>query len=290
MVTDTLTDMQALASLYRKKAAVIAALNGGLSKDGRNDFHKYDYVRASDVKQAVGLALSQHGLALHISAVDSRRDTVSDKGDFRVEVQYQISLCDTETGAAEMSLWYGESIGKGADDKGFNKASTSALKYFLLATFLIGDKDEDEHDADKDGHLKAPSSAPQKQPQKAAPTSSKTVTPPAPATPVQAPTQAVPVPAPSLVILSSDDETRWPAFLKWALDKFNISEPGVMGILAPVMVNGVFKADRTVAMAHLLANAAGYVASEIRNLGNELKLPDEVIAEAHLIPTPEVPF
>jgi hypothetical protein len=67
-----------------------------------------------------------------------------------------------------------------------------------------------------------------------------------------------------------------------------MSEPAVMSILKPVIIND--ELPRTTAMARVLACSAGYDASEIRSLGLEKKLTDDVIAEAVYIPMPEIPF
>jgi hypothetical protein len=168
---ENVSDMQAMASLFRKKVKVIKALAGGLEKGGKNDFHKYKYITASDVKHAVGDAIADAGLSMQMSAIESRHINVPTKnGDALIlQVQFQITLCDIDTGAIETSLWLGEAGLTGQDDKAANKAATAALKYYFLSNFLIGDKEEDERDADSDRD-RNPDSQSRPTPKPAAPT------------------------------------------------------------------------------------------------------------------------
>lgn len=217
---DEMTGMQAMASLYRKKVAVLKALSGGLEKGGTNTFHKYQYVEASDVKHAVGHALIEAGLSLQMSVVESRHITVMGKGgeSLILQVQFQISLCDIDTGAVETSLWLGEAGLTGQDDKAANKAATAALKYYFLSNFLIGDKEEDERDSDRGGQSK-PAPAPKSRPAQS----------PAPSTPTK--TSA------AIDMLRFDDAARFPKFLSWAKDTYGMSEADAMAAL--YTINGV---------------------------------------------------
>jgi energy-coupling factor transporter ATP-binding protein EcfA2 len=114
----------------------------------------------------------------------------------------------------------------------------------------------------------------------------------APATPAPRPSQAVSASAASAPAapLSSNDESRWPTFLTWTREKFNVSETGILDILEPFRVNGVITVDRDTALGYVLAKCVGYDASEICNFGHELKLSDAVIAAALRAPAPEIPF
>lgn len=147
--------MQAYASLYRKKAAIILALNGGMDKDGKNMHFNYKFIKADDVKHEVGALFAQYGIALQMSKHESRILIVSiatkdgPKETAFMEVDYLVSLCDCDTGAVETSGAAGLALFTPGDDKVINKCGTAALKYFLMNTFLIAEKDEDDPDADK---------------------------------------------------------------------------------------------------------------------------------------------
>lgn len=157
-MSEQLEMMKAMASLYRKKAAVMKALEGGIVKEGKNDHFKYKFMTASTIKHTVGQLFADHGIALKMSGIatenivaavevkDYQTKEVRLKEVPRLRIQFSICLCDTETGAVDEAFWFGEA--DATDDKAASKAATSALKYFLISNFMIGDKDEDERDTD----------------------------------------------------------------------------------------------------------------------------------------------
>jgi hypothetical protein len=173
-MTNELEMMKAMASLFKKKAAVMNALEGGMSKKGTNTHFNYKFVTASDIKQTVGRLFAEHGLSLQMSGVGTQ-DAISrvekKDGSYKevpiLRVQFSISVCDVDTGAVEQSFWFGEA--GATDDKAASKAATSALKYFLISNLLIADKDEDKHDTDRDRRKTRPEQA---APQTHAPASS----------------------------------------------------------------------------------------------------------------------
>lgn len=152
-MTTQMTDMQAMASLFRKKASVMAALEGGMVKTGENTHFKYKYVTASRIKHAVSRLLFDNGLSLQMSGLNTDMSvSVVEKKDGGTKevpilrIQFQITLCDLDTGATESSFWFGEA--QATDDKAASKCATSALKYYLISNLMIADKDEDKRDTD----------------------------------------------------------------------------------------------------------------------------------------------
>jgi hypothetical protein len=162
-MNDTIEVMRAMASLYKKKAAVMKALEGGMAKTGENTHFNYKFVTASSIKHTVGQLFADHGISLQMSGV-ATENTVSIvelKGGATKQVpilriQFAISLCDVDTGAVEQSFWFGEA--GATDDKAASKAATSALKYYLISNLMIADKGEDKHDTDRDGGRRRPTS------------------------------------------------------------------------------------------------------------------------------------
>ncbi len=154
-----LEEMQAMASLFRKKAAVMQALEGGMAKRGENTHFNYKFTTASDIKHTVGQLFAAHGLSLQMSGVATENAvSVIEKTDFKTKevstkqvpilrIQFAISLCDIDTGAVEQSFWFGEA--GATDDKAASKCATSALKYYLISNLMIADKDEDRRDTDR---------------------------------------------------------------------------------------------------------------------------------------------
>jgi hypothetical protein len=151
-MNEQLEMMKAMASLFRKKAAVMQALEGGIAKSGKNTHFDYKFMTASEIKHTVGRLFAQHGLSLSMSGIATETSVTKitlksgDKDVPILRIQFQISLCDMDTGAVESSFWFGEA-GAG-DDKAASKAATSALKYFLISNLLIADKEEDKRDTD----------------------------------------------------------------------------------------------------------------------------------------------
>jgi hypothetical protein len=135
------------ATLFAKMAKVM----GGLStfgKDARNKFHNYDYVSAAQVTQTIGRAMANEGIAFFSSTVGMQ---TTEDNRYIVEYEYTFACC--ETGVTMASRWFGEAVhttSKGAlDDKAINKAATTALKYFLLNTFVVSSSDDVDTDANQ---------------------------------------------------------------------------------------------------------------------------------------------
>lgn len=122
-------------NIARKMVAVMADLKR-IAKNGRNDFHKYDFVTESDVMDAVRGALEKQGLCMFTSVEGSQKD-----GNITSVITLH-TLIDSESGE-EFSF---RGFGQGADnsDKGGPKAITSATKYALLKTFLLSSGDDPE--------------------------------------------------------------------------------------------------------------------------------------------------
>ena len=161
-MTNDLEMMKAMASLFRKKAAVMEALEGGMAKDGTNEHFKYKFMSASSIKHTVGRLFAANGIALKMSGISTENavsTVTSSKGDTKnvpiLRIQFSICLCDVDTGAVDESFWFGEA--GATDDKAASKAATSALKYFLISNLLIADKEEDARDTDRDNRKKSQS-------------------------------------------------------------------------------------------------------------------------------------
>ncbi len=165
-MSNELEMMKAMASLFRKKAAVMEALEGGMEKKGKNDHFDYKFMTASDIKRTVGRLFAKHGISLKMSGVGTENAiSLVETKDFKTKeirikevpilrVQFSICLCDIDTGAVEESFWFGEA--GATDDKAASKAATSALKYYLISNLMIADKDEDKRDTDRDAGKRRP--------------------------------------------------------------------------------------------------------------------------------------
>lgn len=141
------------------KLVKIMAETKRVAKNGRNDFHKYDYVTEADVLEAVREHLVKNNVFIYSSVMNSHKE-----GDM-TSVQMKHTLVDGDSGEA-MEVF---SLGQGQDkgDKGSNKAVTSAIKYFLMKNLLIPTGDDVEatdSDGKATGTLKAVAKTPADKP------------------------------------------------------------------------------------------------------------------------------
>ncbi len=124
-----------MKQLGKKILAVMADVEP-LSKDARNDFHKYAYVSDAQVVRSIRNSLISHGLIL----IPDHTNVVLEGDLTRLSVRYQ--LIDTDSGETFCSTIVG--YGKDSGDKGIYKAMTGAEKYYLTKTFLIPTEDDPE--------------------------------------------------------------------------------------------------------------------------------------------------
>ncbi|MHB9019394.1 MAG: ERF family protein [Minisyncoccota bacterium] len=127
-------------SIYQKILNVCSKVDR-VPKNGRNDFHKYNYATEADILEAVRGLLVEEGLVVIPSCKEYEAD-----GDLR-RVRMTFTFFDVETGESFQAEWLGEGQDKG--DKGFYKAFTGAQKYCFTKTFHIPTGDDPEQDQPK---------------------------------------------------------------------------------------------------------------------------------------------
>jgi len=125
-------------------AAVLADVHR-VPKNGRNEFHKYDYVTESDLVDHLREKLAEQGVAIFPSVFEHTEEEIKDgrgRVQHKAKVTLEIMLVHGPSGEARATRWVG--VGIDAGDKGYYKAYTGAMKYFLLKTFLISTGDDPE--------------------------------------------------------------------------------------------------------------------------------------------------
>lgn len=133
--------------LAMKMVKIMGAV-GNIAKDGQNKFQNYAFIQSDDVLNAVRAEMVKHNVIVFPRMLGYEQSAET-KG-FHAVVQFEFTLIDAETGEAMSGQWFGEASDSG--DKSFSKAGTSALKYWLLKTFMIAagepdaDKESPEHD------------------------------------------------------------------------------------------------------------------------------------------------
>lgn len=160
-MTEQTSHANGRATLYKKIATVTAAVSR-IPKNGENTFHRYRYATESDITDGLRALLHDNGLAfLPPSVIAWERDETIDNPKLgpRTRVLVQFAIGCTETGEVFTAQLWGE--GQDTSDKGFYKAYTGAVKYFLMKTFLIATGDDPEQDQRQPERPQAPARAPE---------------------------------------------------------------------------------------------------------------------------------
>lgn len=143
----------------------ILGLIGVIKKRGFNDFHRYPYAKEEDLVEEIRPMLSEYGIwieqGLAVSedgggdgiiphqrvAQFKQRDNVTVESLTIITKRFRFVWWNPEAKQLQTTEWvlfggYGDDTG----DKGYNKAETSAVKYFLMKTFMVATGNDPEAD------------------------------------------------------------------------------------------------------------------------------------------------
>ena len=133
-------------SIGSKLTAVMDACQY-ISKDGRNDFQRYDYTTAAGLFAKVNAELVKQGLFTQseVTLLESR-DVTTSKGNSEkyAVVQAKITVTDSESGDSVILSAPGS--GQDVGDKAVMKAVTAATKYAYITGLCIAMGDDPEND------------------------------------------------------------------------------------------------------------------------------------------------
>lgn len=127
--------------LAKKLSSVYSAAS--VKKRGKNPYFGYEYVMAEDVFETVRRKLAELGVFVFHS-IDSveRRELKTRQGSATVtSVAVTITLADGDSDETVSLKWVGEALDN--EDKGVQKAATSAVKYALMKLFLVSSGEDD---------------------------------------------------------------------------------------------------------------------------------------------------
>jgi len=130
-----MNNSESVKNLTAKLVKVMAETKR-VAKNGRNEFHKYDYVTESDVLEAVRDVLVKHNIFIYSSVIGT------DKNQDMTSVVMEHTLVDSDSGEFMKVKSFGQGQDKG--DKGGNKAVTASTKYFLMKNLLLPTGDDPE--------------------------------------------------------------------------------------------------------------------------------------------------
>lgn len=141
-------------SIHQKLLNIQAEIKP-VEKNGKNTFHKYDYVTINDVYCEINPALVKHGVTHYVSIVSSTVETEprikTVNGDNvqeyynKASVILELVLTDAETGNELKIQGAGYAEDK-ASDKALYKAITGGHKYLLLHAFNLPTDNDPENE------------------------------------------------------------------------------------------------------------------------------------------------
>lgn len=135
-------------SLVRKLAEVMGEVER-IAKNGKNNFHNYDYATESDITAAVRKHMAERHLMLFPSVKKTEWEkVVSAKGGEKKICTLTVEFTVEDGDSGETRRF--EIMGQGEDtgDKATYKAMTGAEKYALLKLFMIPTGDDPEKDSE----------------------------------------------------------------------------------------------------------------------------------------------
>lgn len=148
--------MCGMSSIAKKMAAAAKRIGYGVQKDGRNDFHRYDYTSAGAVRMACGRAMGEEGIAVSSSImVLCSEQRLSEKGKNQNHVEVLVTLTFVCSDTGETLTTQGLGCGSDVSDKAPMKAVTAAEKYAYVSAFTLAMGEEPEQATEHDGHQEA---------------------------------------------------------------------------------------------------------------------------------------
>jgi ERF superfamily len=137
--------------LIAKLAEIVKQIDH-VEKSGRNEFHRYNYVKAADVAWAVRKALSEQNIYLVSDVIEVRNYEIPAKDGHMqaVDVKMEFSFFDGDCPSTQPVVLHAWGTGTDKGDKAVYKAQTGALKYGLRHAFLIPDESDPEADTATD--------------------------------------------------------------------------------------------------------------------------------------------
>src|SRR5882762_7520208 len=137
------------AKIAAKMAGAMKEIDA-VTKKGRNENQKYNYVRAADVANEVRTALVNNGIAFTYDVSECRNwEKASNSGSMLnyCHIKVDCLFIDSESGESVTAGAVGWGMDSG--DKAPYKAMTGALKYIMRMTFLIPDESDPESEKEE---------------------------------------------------------------------------------------------------------------------------------------------
>lgn len=138
----------------KQKLSRLAEQCAYVRKEGRNEFHKYNYATAAQIFEKVNEGLQDHGLvSMPYFAIHEITTRANSKGgtETLATVECTLRIEDLDGEKAVTTRAYGAGMDNG--DKAIMKAQTAALKYAWIMLLNISTGDDPEADSNVDARM-----------------------------------------------------------------------------------------------------------------------------------------
>lgn len=139
-----MSDQAPAPSLFRKLAGVMGEV-GHVEAKGYNEFLGAKYVKEGDLVNAIRDKLASRNVVMIPGTTGTFAERAvkvgkAQKDSVVVTVGFRYTFCDGDTGETFTTEWAG--AGEDPTDKALVMAGTSALRTFLLKTFLVSSEEQ----------------------------------------------------------------------------------------------------------------------------------------------------
>lgn len=135
-------------NIFQRINRVMAAMDP-VDKTGRNDFHKYNFIKAEVLFAALQKKLAEAGIVV-VPTIDQVMPSPDGSKVLLASMRFHVINADDPADRVEIP-WYAQ--GSAGDDKAIAKCVTSGMKYMLMRLFFISD--EEDPDAEGQGETTA---------------------------------------------------------------------------------------------------------------------------------------
>jgi len=128
-------------TLYKKLALIMGEVNR-VEKSGQNQKQNYKFASESDIADMVRGLMAKNNVALLVDMQEVDSVEISSQSGTKgvhYRIWFEFTFACGDTGATISRRWMGEA--QDWQDKGINKASSFAEKYFLIKTFVMSTGD-----------------------------------------------------------------------------------------------------------------------------------------------------
>jgi hypothetical protein len=135
-------------NLYQKLSAITGEI-GNIAKGGTNKEQGYSFIEYAAVAGALRTLFAKYHVVCLPTMGERKAEvytTQYGKRAIQTTIEFKFTLINSDKPEErEVGEWVGEASDTG--DKGTNKAATAALKYYLMRTFQVSEKGDEDPDA-----------------------------------------------------------------------------------------------------------------------------------------------